>query len=86
MSTGADEQVAAPSVEGATSSSPSVVVVVSTALVVPLPVSTGAPYSNGTDAGSSKKPCSSVYPSSGFISKAKATGTAPIESATASGW
>jgi hypothetical protein len=31
---------------------------------------------------STKKKCSSVFPSSGFISKAKHTGTAPIATAT----
>jgi hypothetical protein len=44
-------------------------------------MSTGSPYGNGTQTFTKKK-CSSIFPSSGFISKAKMTGTAPITKAT----
>ncbi|PMD27252.1 hypothetical protein NA56DRAFT_667601 [Hyaloscypha hepaticicola] len=55
------------------------VVIMSTATVIPVPASTGSPYGNGTQTTVTvKKNCSSIYPSSGFISKARSTGTAPI--------
>jgi hypothetical protein len=67
---------------GAPASTSGPVVVLSTATVVPIPVSTGYPYSNGTQTTVTKKKCSSIFPSSGFISQAKSTGTAPIAYAT----
>lgn len=64
------DDVAAPS------ATDSPVVILSTQTVQPLPVTTAAPYGNGTDSGAitsskTKTKCASVFPS-GFISKTKA--------------
>lgn len=51
------------------------IVSLSTATVVPVPYSTGAPYGNATMSTSTKKKCSSVYPS-GYVSTGVPSGVA----------
>lgn len=81
--------VHAASSVAATASSPAsnVVVIASTATVVPIPVATGGTYpmNNGTEATSTKSIGASTFPSSGFVSVYKASSTAaasPIAYAT----
>ncbi|KAG4442262.1 hypothetical protein IFR05_002253 [Cadophora sp. M221] len=73
-----------------TESANSEIVSLSTATVIPVPYSTGAPYGNATMSTSTKKKCSSVYPS-GYVSTgvpsgaAVPTGSYPVSSSKPSG-